>query len=80
MELLQKVADKGGVLHIHHLFEPFVPSDLSQYQRRFTDNGMRLIRTIIKIEGLQVNWDVCDAEKEILQRYSPPLYCRIFNC
>lgn len=78
-ELLRKVVEKDGRLHIYHLFEPFVSSDLPQYNRKFTDNGMRLIRLLIKTDELIVDWDISDAEKEILQRYSPPLYDRIFG-
>lgn len=78
-KLLQKVVEKGGKLHIYHLFEPFVDSDLPQYQRKFVDNGMRLIRYIVKTDGLVVDWDINDDEKDIIFRYSPPLYNRIFK-
>lgn len=78
-ELLRDVVKKGGTLHISHLFKPFVDSDMPQYQRKFFDNGIRLIRLIVKTEGLIVDWDINDTEKDVLQRFSPPLYDRIFG-
>lgn len=78
-ELLQKVVEKGGRLHIHHLFEPFVNSEYPQYQRKFYDNGLNLIRDILKTDGLEVEWDIPDEEKETLLNYSPPLYHKLFK-
>lgn len=78
-ETLRKVAEKGGKLHVNHLFEPFVHSDLPQSERHFYDNGIRLMRLILKTEGLEVVWDIPDTEKEILLSYSPPLYHKIFD-
>ena len=40
---------------------------------------MRLIRYIVKTDGLVVDWDINDDEKDIIFRYSPPLYNRIFK-
>lgn len=78
-ELLQKVAEKDGKLHIHHFFEPFVASEFPQYQRMYFDNGMRLIKLIRNTKGLAVNWDIMDYEKDILLRNSPPLFYAIFG-
>ena len=77
-ELLRKVVEKGGYLHVYHLFTPFVESDLVQYNRHFIDNGLELIRYIVKTDGLEVEWDVDDSCKETLMRMSPPLYYRLF--
>lgn len=78
-ELLQKVVEKGGELHIYHLFEPFVASEFPQYQRKYNDNGMRLIRLIRNTKGLIVDWDIMDYEKDVLLRNSPPLYYALFG-
>lgn len=78
-ELLQKVVEKGGRLHIHHIFEPFVNSEYPQYQRKFYDNGLKLIRDILKTDGLEVEWDIPDSEKKTLLNYSPPLYNKMFK-
>lgn len=78
-ELLQKVVEKEGKLHIYHIFEPFVKSELPQYQRRYYDNGIRLIRLICNTKGLIVDWDIMDYEKDILLRNSPPFYYAIFG-
>lgn len=78
-ELLQKVVEKGGKLHIYHLFEPFVASEYPQYQRKYNDNGMRLIRLIRNTKGLIVDWDIMDYEKDVLLRNSPPLYYALFG-
>ena len=77
--LLIWVATRGGVLHIHHLFKPFVDSDLPQYQRKFTDNAMQLIHRIFKIEHLCVIWEIEEEEKKKLRSISPILYERIFE-
>jgi hypothetical protein len=64
---------------MYHLFEPFVNSEYTQYQRKFYDNGIKLIRDIIKTDGLEVEWDIPDSEKETLLKYSPPLYNKMFK-
>ena len=77
-ELLKKVVERGGKLHINHLFEPFVDAELPQYRRKFYDNGIRLIKDILTIDGMDVDWDIPDSEKQTLLSFSPPLYDRIF--
>ena len=79
MIMLRKVAEKGGRLHVYHLFTPFKESDLPQYNRRFIANAVRLMRFIVRTDGLEVEWDVSESCKETLIRNSPPLYYRIFG-
>lgn len=78
-ELLQKVEERDGEMHIYHLFELFVSSEFPQYQKKYYDNGLRLIRLIHNTKGLRVDWDIMDYEKDILLRNSPPLYYAIFG-
>lgn len=77
-EILRKVAAAGGELHIYHLFTPFMKHELDVYNRRFYDNGIRLIRLILRTDGLKVIWDIGEEDRSFLRSYSPPLYDRIF--
>lgn len=77
-DILRKVADAGGELHIYHLFTPFMKHELDVYNRRFYDNGIRLIRFILHTDNLKVVWDIDEDEKSFLRSYSPPLYDRLF--
>lgn len=78
-DILRKVADAGGELHIYHLFTPFMKHELDVYNRRFYDEGLRLIRFILHTDGIKVIWDIDEEEKSFLRRYSPPLFDRLFS-
>lgn len=79
LDMLAKVKGMGATINVRHLFEPFREPELQYCMRKHYDDALSLIRNIIK-SGVKVVWDeIPSDERDLLLRYSPPLYSRMFN-